>query len=116
MTRITRVLLAADGALSLAAAALALAGAVDFGLDRQTSLIMSALFAVNGIAFMLSAWFVLRGFRWVDVAVLAFVLFNTALIITDEIGVVDVAAAALNLAIAGLLTADKLRRPVGPVG
>ncbi len=63
----------------------------------------------NGAALALAAWAVLRGRRFVDVGAGMLLAVNAMLSVTDQLGLADLAALALNLATLALLAVAVVR-------
>lgn len=90
-----KLLFGLDAGFWLVSGFLALAGVIDFGLSGGVR-ILGVLMLGNGIALALAGIFSLRGHRFIDLFALGLLALNALLSITDEIGVLDLAALLVN--------------------
>jgi uncharacterized membrane protein (DUF2068 family) len=99
------VAFSAVAAFWLVVGGLAVAGIVDFGLARGAAM-LGLLLLGNGAAFLVAGWGAARGRRWLDYAAVALVAGNAIASLADELGVLDLASFAINIALAVLLAAN----------
>ena len=91
------------GAWLVLGSAIAL-GAVGIGIADPTSrAVVGGLLAVDGGLFLVSGGLYLRTGRGTDVAILVLVAANLVLTFTDDVGLIDLAAAVALLALTALL-------------
>ena len=92
----------AYGAFWLVTGALAVLGVRDFG-SSQDARFMGLLMLGNGTALCLAGWLVFRGRRLADRGALLLALLNALLSITDDLGLLDLAALIMSLLLVGLV-------------
>jgi uncharacterized membrane protein (DUF2068 family) len=104
LTSLARILFCLEGVIWTAVAVLVLTRSISVGVQQTTMIWILAGLMLGNAAFMfLFAWQVLRDRRFLDFFALLVVGINLVMSVTDQVGLFDMLALALNLILLGVL-------------